>query len=108
MQRNHEKTSFHTWQTISKYKKQFDTVSTRNRHTTDAVIVTDVERREAFVNEMNIILSKKSKKKKHLLPPVILQLMRLRFPNDLDQDKRLKGATDVSIDDFVEWTKNAK
>lgn len=90
------------------FEKQFDNISTRNHRTTDAVLLTDVGRREAFVNEMNIILSKKSKKKQHLLPSVILQLMRLRFPNDLDKDKPLKGATDMSIDDFVAWTKHSK
>jgi len=90
------------------FEKKFDDISTRHRLTTDTVIVTDAERHEAFVNEINIILSKKSKKKKHLLLSVILQLMRLRFPNDLDKDKPLKGATDVSIDDFVQWTKHVK
>lgn len=90
------------------FEKKFDDLSTRHRLTTDTVIVTDVERRAAFLNEINIILSKKSKKKSHLLPPVILQLMRLRFPNDLDKNKLLKGAIDVSIHDFVQWTKHVK
>ena len=90
------------------FEKKIDHISTRHRLTTDTVIVTDVERREAFVNEINIILSKKSKKEQHLLPPVILQLMCLRFPNDLDKGEPLKGATDVSIDDFVQWTKHVK
>ena len=90
------------------FEKTFDDISARHRLTTDTVVVTDVERRGAFVNEINTILSKKSKKKNHLLPPVILQLMRLRFPNDLDKDKPLKGAIDVSIDDFVQWTKHIK
>ncbi len=88
------------------FEKKFDDISTRHRPTTDTVVVTDVERRGAFVNEINIILSKESKKKNHLLPTVILQLMRLRFPNDLEKDKPLKGAIDVSIDDFVQWTKH--
>jgi hypothetical protein len=34
--------------------------------------------------------------------------MRLRFPNDIDKDKPLKGAIDVSIDDFIKWTKHVK
>jgi hypothetical protein len=90
-------------------KKKFDDISTRHRFTKDTVVVTDVERRRgAFVNEVNAILSRKSKKKNHLLPPVILQLMRLRFPTDLDKDKPLKSATDVSLDDFVQWTKHVK
>ena len=79
------------------FEKKFDDISARHRLTTDTVVVTDVERRATFINEINIILSKKSKKKSHLLPPVILQLMRLRFPKDLDKDKPLKGAIDVSI-----------
>jgi hypothetical protein len=90
------------------FEKKFDNISTRLRLTTDTVVVTNVERREAFVNEINTILSKKSKKKNHLLPPVILQPMRLRFPNDLDKDKLLKGAIDVSIDGFSQWTKHVK
>jgi hypothetical protein len=90
------------------FEKKFDDISVRHRLTTDTAVVTDVERRGAFVNEINTILSKKSKKKNHLLPPVILQLMRLRFPNDLDKDKSLKDAIDVSVDDFVEWTKHVK
>jgi hypothetical protein len=90
------------------FEKKFDETSARHRLTTDDVIITDVERRAAFINEINIILSKKSKKKNHLLPPVILQLMRLRFPNDLDKDKPLKNASDVSIDDFIQWTKYIK
>jgi hypothetical protein len=90
------------------FEKNFDDIPARHRLTTDTVVVTDVERREAFVNEINNILSKKSKKKNHLLPPVILQLMRLRFPNDIDKDKPLKGAIDVSIDDFIKWTKHVK
>jgi hypothetical protein len=49
------------------FEKKFDDISTRHRLTTDTVVVTDVERREAFVNEINNILSKKSKKKNHLL-----------------------------------------
>ena len=89
-------------------KKKFDDISARHRLTTDTIVVTDVERRGAFVNEIDTILSKKSKKTNHLLPPVILQLMRLRFPNALDKDKSLKGAIDVSIDDFVQWTKHVK
>ncbi|CAF3155309.1 unnamed protein product, partial [Rotaria sp. Silwood2] len=88
------------------FEKKFDDILARHRLTTDTAVVTDAERREAFLNEINTILSKKSKKKYHLLPPVILQLMRLRFPNDLDKDKPLKGAIDVSIDDFVQWTKH--
>ncbi|CAF1571301.1 unnamed protein product [Adineta steineri] len=88
------------------FEKKFDDISTQHRATTDNVIVTDVERRGAFVSEINTILFKKSRKKKHLLPPVILQLMRLRFPTDLDKDKPLEGAVDVSIDDFVQWTRN--
>jgi hypothetical protein len=90
------------------FEKNYDDISARHRLTTDTVVVTDVERREAFVNEINFFLSKKSKKKTHLLPPVILQLMRLRFPKDLDKDKPLKSAIDVSIDDFVHWTKHVK
>ncbi|CAF3003626.1 unnamed protein product [Rotaria sp. Silwood2] len=90
------------------FEKKFDDILARHRLTTDTAVVTDAERREAFLNEINTILSKKSKKKYHLLPPVILQLMRLRFPNDLDKDKPLKGAIDVSIDDFVQWTKHVK
>jgi hypothetical protein len=90
------------------FEKKFDDISTRHRHTTDTVIATDVERREAFVNEINIFFIQKIQEKTHLLPPVILPLMRLRFPNDLDKDKPLKGATDVSIDDFVQWTKHMK
>ncbi len=90
-------------------KKKFDDISTRHRFTKDTVVVTDVERRRgAFVNEVNAILSRKSKKKNHFLPPVILQLMRLRFPTDLDKDKPLKSATDASLDDFVQWTKHVK
>ena len=89
-------------------KKKFDDISKRHRPTTDANIITDVERRASFTNEIHTILSKKSKKKNHLLPPVILQLMRIRFPNDLDKDKPLKSAIDVSIDDFVQWTKDVK
>jgi hypothetical protein len=34
--------------------------------------------------------------------------MRLRFPNDLDKDKPLKNASDVSIDDLIQWTKYIK
>jgi hypothetical protein len=34
--------------------------------------------------------------------------MRLRFPNDLEKDKPLKSAIDVSIDDFIQWTKHIK
>ncbi|CAF1462817.1 unnamed protein product [Adineta steineri] len=90
------------------FEKKFDDISAQHRATTDNVEITDVQRRGAFVSEINSILSKKSKKTSHLLPPVILQLMRLRFPNDLDKDKLLKDAIDVSIDDFVQWTKNIK
>lgn len=90
------------------FEKNFNDISVRHRVTTDDVAINDVERRAAFLNEINTILSKKSKKKKHLLPPVILQLMRLRFPNDLDKDKTLKNAIDVSIDDFIQWTKHIK
>jgi len=86
------------------FEKNFNDISVRHHVTTDDVPINDVERRAAFLNEINTILSKKSKKKKHLLPPVILQLMRLRFPNDLDKDKTLKNAIDVSIDDFIQWT----
>ena len=89
-------------------KKKFDDISKRHRLTTDAGIITDTERRASFINEINVILSKKSKKKNHLLPPVILQLMRIRFPNDLDKDKPLKSPIDVSINDFVQWTKDVK
>jgi len=46
------------------FEKNFDDIPARHRLTTDTVVVTDVERREAFVNEINNILSKKSKKKK--------------------------------------------
>jgi hypothetical protein len=90
------------------FEKKFDDLSARHRLTTDTAVVTDVKRREAFTNEINTILSKKSKEKSHLLPPVILQLMRLRFPNDLEKDKPLKAAIHVSIADFVKWTKHVK
>ena len=90
------------------FENKFDDISNRHRLTTDTVVVSDVERRGAFLNEINAILSGKSKKKTHLLPPVILQLMRLRFPTDLDKDKPLKSAIDVSLDDFVQWTKHVK
>jgi hypothetical protein len=90
------------------FEKHFNDIPARHRLTTDTIVVTDVERRGAFVNEINNILGKKSKKKIHLLPPVILQLMRLRFPNDINKDKPVKGAIDVSIDDFIKWTKHVK
>ncbi len=37
--------------------------------------VTDTERRTKFFNEIDTILSRRSKKKQHLLPSVILQLV---------------------------------
>ncbi|CAF1585261.1 unnamed protein product [Adineta steineri] len=90
------------------FEKKYDKISARHRVTTDNVAVTDVERRGAFVREINKILSKQSMEKNHLLPPVILQLMRLRFPNDLHKDKPFEDAFDVSIDKFVQWTKDVK
>ena len=66
------------------FEKDFNDSSGEQFTTTSVVGVTDSERRAAFINEINIILSKKSKKH-HLLPSIILQLIRLRFPNDLDQ-----------------------
>ena len=72
------------------------------------VSITDNERRAAFINEINIILSKKSKTKHHRLPPIILQLIRIRFPNDLDQCKFSDLGIDVSIQEFVQWTMNVK
>ncbi|CAF1427251.1 unnamed protein product [Adineta steineri] len=90
------------------FKKKYDQIPARHRITTDSGEVTDVERRGAFVSEINKILSIQSMEENHLLPPVILQLMRLRFPNDLDKDKPLEDALDVSIDKFVQWTKDVK
>ncbi|CAF4439112.1 unnamed protein product, partial [Adineta steineri] len=45
------------------FEKKFDDISTQHRATTDNVIVTDVERRGAFVSEINTILFKKSEKR---------------------------------------------
>ncbi len=53
------------------FEKKFDDISARHRLTTDTVVLTDVERREVFLNKINTILSKKFKKKNHLLPPII-------------------------------------
>jgi hypothetical protein len=89
------------------FEKDFNDSSGKQFTTTSGVSVTDNGRRAAFINEINIILSKKSKKH-HLLPPIILQLIRLRFPNDLDQYKFSNLGIDVSIQEFVQWTMNVK
>lgn len=90
------------------FEKDFNDFPGGQVTTTTAVAVTDVERRTAFINEINIILSKKSKKKQHLLPSVILQLIRLRFPNELDKYKPSNSGIDVSIHEFVQWTMHVK
>ncbi len=56
----------------------------------------------------NGILLKRSKEKEHLLPSLILQLIRLRFPNELDKYKPPNSGIDVSIQQFVQWTVNVK
>ena len=88
------------------FEKDFNDSSGKQFTTTSGVSGTDSERRAAFINEINIILSKKSREKHHLLPPIILQLIRIRFPNDLDQYKFSDLGIDVSIQEFVQWTMN--
>ena len=90
------------------FEKDFNDFSGKQLTTASVVGVTDNERRAAFLNEINMILSKKSKKQHHLLPPIILQLIRLRFPNDIDQYKFHNSGIDVSIQEFVQWTMNVK
>jgi hypothetical protein len=90
------------------FKKDFNDLPGRQVNTTTDVAVTDIERRTAFINEINIILSKRSKEKQHLLPSVILQLIRLRFPNELDKYKPPNSGMDVSMKEFVQWTMHVK
>lgn len=90
------------------FEKEFNDLPRGQVTTTTAGAVSDVERRMAFISEVNIILSKKTEKKQHLLPSVILQLIRLRFPNDLDKYKPPNSGMDVSIDEFVQLTMHAK
>ncbi len=70
--------------------------------------ITDVERRTTFINEMNTILSKRSKEKEHLLSSLILQLIRLRFPNELDKYKPPHSGFDLFIQQFIQWTVHVK
>jgi hypothetical protein len=90
------------------FERDFNDLPSPQLTTAAAVGVTDVERRAAFVKEINIILSKQSRKNQHLLPSIILQLIRLRFPTDLDNYKPSNFGIDVTIQKFVQWTINIK
>jgi hypothetical protein len=92
------------------FEKDFNNCSSGRVDTTTTTTTktNDVERRTAFINEINIILSKRSKEKEHLLPSLILQLIRLRFPNELDKYKPPNSGIDVSIQQFVQWTMHVK
>ena len=61
----------------------------------------DAQRRIMLIDEINTLLTKSSKKKRHLLPAVVLQLIKLRFPEDLDSDNPSTFRYDVSLVQFV-------
>ena len=90
------------------FEKDFNNVEAGNAKTTTVVSVNDAEGRTEFINEINIILSKSSKRQQHLLPPIILQLIRLRFPDELDKYKPPTSGLDVSVHDFIRWTMHTK
>lgn len=81
------------------FDEQFDSFSTP---------VSDERKRTLLINEINALLKRVSKKKDHILPPVILQLIRLRFPEQLDMFKPPAYGYDVSLIEFVKWTKNIR
>ncbi len=84
------------------FEKDFNDCSSERVDTTTTTNITDAERRMTFINEMNIILSKRSKEKEHLLSSLILQLIKLRFPNELDKYKPPNSGIDVFIQQFVQ------
>jgi hypothetical protein len=83
------------------FDEQFNDFSTQT-----STPITDAQKRILLINEINALLSKFSKKKQHILPPVILQLVRLRFPQELDLFNPPASGYDVSLEQFIKWTKN--
>ncbi|CAF4886881.1 unnamed protein product [Rotaria socialis] len=90
------------------FDEQFNSLPAGEASTRNSIAINDAQRRIIFVKKLNTPLAKFSKKKEHLLPSVILQLGRLRFPEGLDSYNPPTSGYDVSLEEFVRWTKNSR